>query len=62
MDRIRVYYGQDADTWFATSPEIPRWTAVADTVEALHQLVEDGVRFALERDDVEVLHLVPASA
>ncbi len=62
MDRIRVHYWQDEDTWVGTSPDIPRWTAVADTLAEVRQLAEDGVRFALERDDVEVVHLVPTSA
>lgn len=62
MRRIRVRYQQDEDTWFATSPDIDRWTAIADTLDELRQLVEEGVRFALERDDVAVVHLVPTSA
>jgi hypothetical protein len=35
---------------------------VAGTLDEVRQLAEDGVRFALERDDVTVEHLVPASA
>jgi predicted RNase H-like HicB family nuclease len=62
MERIRVHYEQDENTWVATSPQIPRWTAVAGSREELRELVEEGVRFALERDDVEVVHLIPASA
>jgi predicted RNase H-like HicB family nuclease len=62
MDRVRVIYEQDADTWVATSPEVPNWTVVADSYEEAHQLAEEGVRFALERDDLEVKHFVPAPA
>jgi predicted RNase H-like HicB family nuclease len=62
MDRIRVHYWQDEDTWAATSPDVPRWTAVADTYDEVRQLAEEGVRFALERDDVIVEHLVPVPA
>jgi hypothetical protein len=35
---------------------------VADTLGQVRQLAEEGVRFALERDDVVVEHLLPASA
>lgn len=63
MERIRVIYHEEPPHgWWAESPEIPRWTAAADTLAEIRQLAEDGVRFALERDDVEVVHLVPASA
>jgi predicted RNase H-like HicB family nuclease len=56
MDRIRVIYEQDEDTWVATSPEVPNWTVVADSCEEAHRLAEEGVRFALDRDDVELKH------
>jgi predicted RNase H-like HicB family nuclease len=57
---VRVLYRQDQDTWVASSPDVPRWTVVADTYAEAHQLAEDGVRFALERDDLTVEHYVPA--
>ena len=62
MERIRVIYEQDEDTWVATSPEIADWTVVADTYEEAHRLAEEGVRFVLDRDDVELRHFVPAPA
>jgi predicted RNase H-like HicB family nuclease len=58
---VRVLYRQDEDTWVASSPDVPRWTVVADTYAEAHQLAEEGVRFALERDDLTVEHYVPAS-
>jgi predicted RNase H-like HicB family nuclease len=51
---VRVLYRQDEDTWVASSPDVPRWTVVADTYAEAHQLAEDGVRFVLERDDLTV--------
>jgi predicted RNase H-like HicB family nuclease len=60
MMTVRVLYRQDHDTWVASSPEIARWTVVADTYAEAHQLAEEGVRFALERDDLTVEHYVPA--
>jgi len=62
MDRIRVIYEHDEDTWTATSPEIPGWTAVGVTYEMTHRLAEEGVRFALDREDVDIRHFVPARA
>jgi hypothetical protein len=50
----------DALAWVATSPEIARWTVVADTYAEAHRLAEEGVRFALDREDVTVEHYVPA--
>jgi predicted RNase H-like HicB family nuclease len=57
---VRVLYRQDQDTWVATSPDVPGWTVVANTYPDAHRLAEDGVRFALERDDLIVEHYVPA--
>jgi predicted RNase H-like HicB family nuclease len=62
MDYIRVIYEQDDDTWVASSPEVPNWTVVADSYEEAHRLADEGVRFALDRDDVDVKHFVPAPA
>ncbi len=62
MDQIRIIYEQDQDTWVATSPEVPNWTVVGENYEEAHQLAEEGVRFALDRDDVELKHFVPAPA
>ena len=62
MERIRVIYEQDEDTWVATSPEVPEWTVVGDSYEKAHRLAEEGVRFALDREDLEIRHFVPARA
>jgi predicted RNase H-like HicB family nuclease len=60
MDPIRVIYEQEEGTWVATSPEVPNWTVVADSYEDAQRLAEEGVRFALDRDDVHLKHFVPA--
>jgi predicted RNase H-like HicB family nuclease len=62
MDYIRVIYEQDEDTWVASSPEVSNWTVVADSYEEAHRLAEEGVRFALDREDVVLKHFVPAPA
>jgi predicted RNase H-like HicB family nuclease len=58
---VRILYRQDEDTWVATSPEVPRWTAVADTFPEAQRLAEEGVRFALERDDLTIENYVPVN-
>jgi len=50
-----VIYDYEEGGWWAESPDVERWTAIAD----VRKLAEEGVRFALERDDVEVEHYVP---
>jgi len=40
--------------WWAESAQVPGWHASADTLTELRALVADGVRFALETDDVEI--------
>ena len=60
MDRIRVIHHYEDGSWWAESPDVPEWTAAADTYEDAHRLAEEGIRFALERDDVAVEHFVPA--
>lgn len=62
MDQIRVIYEQDEDTRVATSPEVAGWTVVADSYEETHKLADEGVRFALDRDEAELKHFVPAPA
>lgn len=62
MDQIRIIYEQDEDMWVATSPEVPNWTVVGDSYDEAHLLAEEGARFALDRDDVELKHFVPAPA
>jgi predicted RNase H-like HicB family nuclease len=57
---VHVLYHRDEDTWVVSCPQIPRWTAVADSYQEAHRLAEEGVRFALDREDLTVEHFVPA--
>jgi predicted RNase H-like HicB family nuclease len=59
---VRILYRQDEGTWVATSPEAPQWTAVADTYSEVHRLAEEGVRFALECDEMTIEHYVREGA
>jgi predicted RNase H-like HicB family nuclease len=63
MDRIRViYHDESPHGWWAESPDVKGWSAAGASYDEVHALAEDGVRFALRRDDVMIAHLVPASA
>ncbi len=62
MDAIPVIYHQEPDGWWADSPLLPGWTAAAETLDELRPLVEEGVRFTLDRDDISVIHAVGQNA
>ena len=73
---VRVLYHREPEGWWAESPDIEGWTVAGETYEAVRQLVDDGVTFALasaaenggegfdeERfASVAVEHFVPAPA
>jgi predicted RNase H-like HicB family nuclease len=73
---VRVLYHREPDGWWAESPEFEGWTVTGETYEAVRQLVDDGVTFALatgaeDRGEVfdetrfagaAVEHFVPAPA
>lgn len=58
---MRVIYHREEGGWWAESPDVEGWTAVADTYEEIVKLVEEGIPFALERDDALIDHFVPAT-
>jgi predicted RNase H-like HicB family nuclease len=60
MEPIRVIYHHETEGWWAESPDVKGWLAVADSYEEVVKLAEEGIPFALERDDVQVEHFVPA--
>lgn len=53
MEPIRVDYHYEEGSWWAESPDIKGWLAVADTYEELVELVEEGIPFALECEALE---------
>jgi predicted RNase H-like HicB family nuclease len=59
MEPIRVIYHHEPEGWWAESPDVKGWTAVADTYEEILKLAEEGIPFALECE-VELEHVVPA--
>lgn len=59
MPRIRVaYHHEPPHGWWAESPDVEGWTASADDPTTLASAVVDGLRFALETDDIEVAAVV----
>jgi hypothetical protein len=50
-----IYHYEDAG-WWAYSPDIDRWSAAASELPELVGLVEEGVPFALDTDDVAIRH------
>lgn len=60
METIRVIYHHEDDAWWAESPDVERWYAAGDTYAEVAGLAEEGIPFALEREDVELEHYVPA--
>lgn len=60
METIRVIYHHEDGSWWAESPDVARWYAAGDTYAEVVKLAEEGIPFALEREDVELEHFVPA--
>lgn len=60
METVRVIYHHEGDGWWAESPDVEGWSAAGDTYAEVAKLAEEGIPFALERDDVALEHFVPA--
>lgn len=62
MDTIRVIHHCEYGLWWSESLDIQGWSAAGDSLDEVRRLAEEGMRFALERDDVQVEHFVSAPA
>jgi predicted RNase H-like HicB family nuclease len=58
MQAVPVLYHHESAGWWADSPAVPGWSATASTLDELRPLIEDGIRFALESDEVIVTHML----
>jgi hypothetical protein len=58
MQLVPVLYHRESAGWWAESPTIAGWSATASTLDELRSLVEQGVRFALNSDEVVVTHML----
>lgn len=59
---VRVIYHHEPEAWWAESPEVEGWYGAGESFEEVRQLAEEGIPWALERDDVSLEHYVPAPA
>lgn len=59
METVRVIYHHEDGSWWAESPDVERWYAAGDSYAQVAKLAEEGIPFALERDDVVLEHFVP---
>jgi predicted RNase H-like HicB family nuclease len=59
METVRVIYHHEADGWWAESPDVEGWSAAGGSYAEVAKLAQDGIPFALERDDVSLEHFVP---
>lgn len=59
MVEIKVIHHYEPEGWWAESPDVDGWYAAGSTYKQVRQLAEEGVRFALEREDAKIQHFVP---
>jgi predicted RNase H-like HicB family nuclease len=52
--KVRIIYENIEGKWYASSPELTRWSAGADTLSEIKKLAHEGAHFVLERDDLEI--------
>ena len=60
MEPIRVIYHHEPEGWWAESPDVKGWIAAGSSYAEVLKLTEEGIPFALECDEVELNHFVPA--
>jgi predicted RNase H-like HicB family nuclease len=59
METVRVIYHHETEGWWAESPDVEGWSAAGNSYQEVAKLAEEGIRFALERDDVTLENFVP---
>jgi predicted RNase H-like HicB family nuclease len=52
--KVRIIYENIDGKWFASSPELSRWSAGANTLSEIKKLAHEGAHFVLEREDIEI--------
>ena len=52
--KVRIIYENIDGKWFASSPELSRWSAGADTLSEIKKLAHEGAHFVLEQEDIEI--------
>lgn len=59
---VRVKYHQEADGWWAESPDVDGFVASGSTLHEVRELTREGLPFYLEVTDLELVEEGPASA
>lgn len=62
MRQITVIFHHADDAWWAESPDLPGFSALAPTLESLRREVRSGVEFELEGEPHLVLETAASSA
>jgi predicted RNase H-like HicB family nuclease len=52
--KVRIIYENIEGKWYASSPELTRWSAGADSLGEIKKLAHEGAHFVLERDHLEI--------
>ena len=52
--KVRIIYESIEGKWYASSPELTRWSAGADSLGEIKKLAHEGAHFVLERDHLEI--------
>jgi predicted RNase H-like HicB family nuclease len=52
--KVRIIYENIEGKWYASSPELIRWSAGADSLGEIKRLAHEGAHFVLERDHLEI--------
>jgi len=60
--KVKVRYENFDGAWFASSDDIAGWSAGAETLAELKQLVFEGVEYCLESKDFIIEELFDQSA
>src|ERR1700761_8620374 len=60
VETVRVICHYETDGWWAESPDVEGWSAAGDSYAKVAKLAEEGIRSALEQDDVVLENFIPA--
>jgi len=62
MTKVLVRYHHEDGSWWAESDQLPGFSAAAGTFDELDVLVREGVAFATDENDLEVIRILDESA
>jgi predicted RNase H-like HicB family nuclease len=56
MRQARVIYHEEAQGWWAESPEVPGWSAAGGSFDEVRALAEEGLPF-FEEEELQLSHM-----